>query len=294
MVDRPALRAWLLRDLLLTPQGPLGRVEVVERTASTNTALVEALTSDPAAWPGVGLLVADHQVGGHGRSGRDWQTPARAALTVSLSMWAPPPLDSLGWLPLLGGLGAVYALRATAGAQAGLKWPNDLLIPDPGRTELEGWGTYRKVGGILSEVAWTSAGPAVILGIGVNVSQVPDELPVPSATSLALAGLSGLDREVLLVALVTAFTDLAERWIEAGGDAVAAGLADEVAAACVTIGKQVRVDLPGGTELVGLARRLMPDGALVVLDDAGEEHVVLAGDVLHVRSVGERRDPHVN
>ncbi|RYV52027.1 biotin--[acetyl-CoA-carboxylase] ligase [Pengzhenrongella frigida] len=287
MVNRPALRSSVLRELLLAPSGPLGRVEVVERVGSTNTALAAALARDPAGWPGVGLLVADHQEGGHGRAGRDWQTPARAALTLSISIWARPPLDALGWLPLLAGLGAVYALRATAGVQAGLKWPNDLLVPQPGAVELDGWGTDRKVGGILTELVRTPAGSAVVLGIGVNVTQVADELPVPSAISLALAGAQDLDREVLLDALVEAFADLSARWTAAGGDAVAAGLADEVTAVCLTIGRRVRVALPGGTELVGLARRLGPDGALVVIDDGGVEHTVLAGDVLHVRTASE-------
>lgn len=282
--DRPALRASVLRELLLAPAGPLGRLEVVERVGSTNTELSGALTRDPAAWPGVGLFVADHQVGGRGRSGRDWQTPARAALTFSISVWATSPLTSLGWLPLLAGLGTVHALRATAGVEATLKWPNDLLVPVSDDVELEGWGTRRKVGGILSELVDTPAGRAVVVGIGVNVSQTSDELPVPSAISLALAGARDVDREVLLVALVSALADLHGRWRTAGGDAVAAGLADEVAGVCTTIGQRVRVALPGGDELVGLARRLAPDGALVVLDDAEVEHEVLAGDVLHVRS----------
>ena len=286
MVTRPALRASVLRELLMAPSGPLGRLEVVERTGSTNTALAAALGRDPAGWPGVGLLVADHQDGGHGRSGRDWQTPPRAALTLSISVWAKPPLDALGWLPLLAGLGAVHALRATAGVQAQLKWPNDLMVPDPQERELDGWGTLRKVGGILSELTPTPGGPAVILGVGVNVTQTEDELPVPSAISLELAGARELDREVLLTALVASCADLSVRWTAAGGDAIAAGLADEVAAVCATIGRRVRVALPGGTELIGLARRLSPEGALIVVDDDAREHVVLAGDVLHVRTSG--------
>lgn len=281
--DRPALRASVLRGLLLAPVGPLDRLEVVERVGSTNTDLAGALARDPAAWPGVGLLVADHQDGGHGRAGREWTTPPRAALTLSISMWPTPPLAALSWLPLLTGLGAVHALRATAGVEATLKWPNDLLVPAPDRAELEGWGTARKVGGILSELVSTPAGPAVVLGVGVNVSQTPDELPVASAISLAVAGARGVDREVLLVALVTALADLQERW-RAAGEFAAAGLADEVAAVCSTIGQLVHVALPGGGELVGRALRLGPDGSLVVLDEAGVEHAVLAGDVLHVRA----------
>lgn len=286
-VDRPALRASALRELLLHPAGPLGRLEVVERAESTNTELAAALTREPDAWRGVGMVVADHQAGGRGRAGRSWQTPPRAALTLSISVW-PTAQDqrSIGWLPLLTGLGAVRALRATAGVDAGLKWPNDLLVLGAAATEgdaLEGWGTDRKVGGVLSELVPTAAGPAAVLGIGINVSQTADELPVPSATSLALAGAKDLDREVLVVALVTALAELKARWSTAGGDAVASGLADEVQAVCRTLGRRVCVALPGGGELVGTARRLDGAGALVVRDDAGTERTVLAGDVLHVR-----------
>ena len=281
--DRPALRASVLRGLLLAPVGPLDRLEVVERVGSTNTDLAGALARDPAAWPGVGLLVADHQDGGHGRAGREWTTPPRAALTLSISMWPTQPLAALSWLPLLAGLGAVHALRATTGVQATLKWPNDLLVPAPDHAHLEGWGTARKVGGILSELVSTPAGPAVVLGIGVNVSQTRDELPVPSAISLAVAGARDVDREVLLVALVTALADLQERW-RVAGEVAAAGLADEVGAVCATSGQHVHVALPGGGELGGRALRLGPDGSLVVADASGAEHVVLAGDVLHVRA----------
>jgi BirA family biotin operon repressor/biotin-[acetyl-CoA-carboxylase] ligase len=280
---RAGLRASVLRELLLAPGGPLDRLEVVHRAGSTNTELARELVQNPSGWPGVGLLVADHQDGGRGRIGRSWQTPARAALTLSISVWAPGPAAFLGWLPLLTGLGAVHALRATAGVPATLKWPNDLLVPAPDGVELEGWGSRRKVGGILSELVSTPAGPAAILGIGLNVSQTPAELPVPTAISLVGAGARDLDREVLLVALVTALADLQGRWRAAGGDVVAAGLAEEVAAVCATLGQQVRVVLPGGTELVGLALRLGADGALVVRDHAGTEHAVLAGDVLHLR-----------
>ena len=285
---RVGLRRSVLRELLLEPAGPLGRLEVVERIDSTNSALSAAVTADPAAWPGVGMLVADHQEGGRGRSGRDWVTPARAALTLSISVWVTAPASSLGWLPLLAGLGAVHALRATTAVPATLKWPNDLLLPDRDGLELEGWGTRRKVGGILSELVSTPAGPVVILGIGLNVTQTLAELPVPSATSLAVAGARDLDREVLLVALVASLAELQARWLAAGGDADAAGLRDEVAAVCATIGQRVHVALPGGAELVGLALGLSADGALIMRDDAGNEHTVLAGDVLHLRADDRR------
>ena len=141
-------------------------------------------------------------------------------MTCSFVVHPPVPAASFGWISLLAGLGAVNALRATAGVAATLKWPNDLLVPAD--TEVEGWGAARKVGGILTEVVALPAGqpPAVVIGIGINVLQGADELPVDSATSLALAGAQHVDREGMLVALVDAQLEVAQRWRDSGGDAV--------------------------------------------------------------------------
>lgn len=286
-VDRPPLRRGELRELLLAPGGPLAKVEVVDAVGSTSTMVGEELAADPASWPDRSLLVADQQVAGRGRAGRTWATPPRAALTATLVLRPSAPPDRWGWLPLLAGLGAVTALRATAGVPAELKWPNDLLVDLTGHvSDLDGWGAGRKTGGILTEVVPVpdgGGGAAVLVGIGVNVSQTAAELPVPSATSLALAGAQHTDRESVLAAVVGAVLDVVDRWTAAGGDAVAAGLADEVAAVCETLGRQVRVQLPGGGVLDGVARRLDPTGALVVAAADGE-HVVAAGDVLHLRT----------
>lgn len=282
--DRSPLDQDALRSLLLAPAGPLARVDVVARTGSTNTDVVAAIAADPDAWPHGSVLVADHQDAGRGRAGRDWETAAGTALSCSFVARPTVPTRAFGWLPLLAGLGAVTAVRATAGVPAVLKWPNDVLVPAD--TEVAGWGAARKVGGILTEVAPTPAGvtPAVVIGIGINVGQSAAELPVEHATSLALAGAHHVTRDSLLVALVTALDDVATRWRDAGGDAVASGLADEITAVCATIGAPVRVELPGGDELTGVAERLDDDGALVVVDAAGRTHHVLAGDVRHVRS----------
>lgn len=281
---RRRLRASVIRSLLLAPAGPLARVEVLDRVGSTNRELIARLRAEPNAWPSPSMLVADHQDDGQGRAGRTWQTPPRAALTLSFALQPDGPISSFGWIPLLAGLGAVTALRATAGVPASLKWPNDLMVPAPDGADLAGWGRVRKVGGILSELVETSAGRVVVVGIGVNVSQAPDELPVPSGTSLALAGAREVDREIALVALVVALDELMVRWREHDGDVHAAGLAAEVASVCSTLATRVRVELPGGDEVTGTATRLSPDGALVVVDDTGTERHVRAGDVRHTRA----------
>lgn len=284
--DAPRLRASALRTLLLAPAGPLNRLEVVESTASTNDDVVTGLRTAPQLWPDSSLLVAEHQRAGRGRTGRTWVTPPRTSLTCTFVVRPGPTGEGLGWLPLIAGLGVVRALQATAGVPAYLKWPNDVLVAPPGAPVLPGWGGLRKVAGVLCDAVRLPEELAVAVGIGVNVSQREQDLPVPTATSLVLAGARGLDREVLLVALVSALAELSDRWQTGGGQAVASGLAAEVADVCRTLGARVQVDLPGGAVLVGRAVRLAADGALVVAGEDGVEHVVRAGDVTHLRPVG--------
>jgi len=276
------LDAARLRSLLVAPAGPLTRLDVVAEVGSTNTAMADALRADPLSWPDSSLLVAERQTAGRGRAGRSWVSPPGTSVTGTFVVRPQRSEGVTQWLPLLAGLGVVHALRATAGVPAHLKWPNDLVV-DVGGDELEGWGTWRKVGGILTELVPLGDGPAALVGVGVNVSQAADELPVPSATSLALAGARHADREGVLVAVVSALADVVARFRAADGDVVAAGLADEVAAVCMTLGRDVAAELPGGRVMAGRAERLDGAGALVVRSADGGENAVLAGDVLLVR-----------
>jgi len=274
-LDVPALR----RDLL-APRGPLARLDVVEVSASTNTELADAVRADPGGWPAPAALVAEHQAAGRGRAGRAWQTPPRAALTVSVLLrprLAPP---QLGWLPLLAGLAVVRAPGAAGADGAALKWPNDVLLP--AADDAPGLGRFRKVAGVLAEVVPHVAGPAVVVGVGLNVDQTAAELPVPTATSVALAG-SDVDRGALLGGLARELVAAVGRLEAAGGDAAGAGLAAGYAAASATLGTPVRAELAGGNEAVeGEAVRVAADGSLVLATAAGER-TVTAGDVHHLR-----------
>lgn len=294
-LERPPLRVAALRSALLAPAGPLARLELVPRTGSTNSDLVAA-AADEAAWPEISLLVADHQDGGRGRAGRTWHTPARAALTSSLLLRPAAPPSAWSWLPLLVGLGVVRALRDVAGVQAGLKWPNDVLVAEPARRsedaarhtpgqrrapERHATGVHgaRKVAGVLAE----ATGAAVVVGVGLNVSQTREELSVPTATSLRLVGAATTDRDTLLRALVRSVAEQYLRWRDADGDAVACGVADAVRESCLTLGRAVRVDLPGGASVTGTADGLDDAGRLLLLLPSGGTRVVAAGDVVHLR-----------
>ncbi len=257
---------------------PRGRLRVVDRTGSTSSDL-RALAVGEDPWPDGSVLVTDHQLGGRGRAGRTWTTSRGRALTFSVLLRPGVPVERLGWAPLLGGLAVVQALSGL-GHAATLKWPNDVLLP--AGTELAGWGRFRKVAGVLGDLV-VEGEPAVVLGIGINVHQSADELPVPSATSLALSG-RAVPRAELLAAVLERLFSLTDRWRAADG--VTAGpLAEACAAACTTIGRPVQVHGPGGEVVLGVAVGLAEDGALLV-EAEGRTRSVHAGDVT-LRAGGE-------
>jgi len=243
-------------------------VEVVAETGSTNADLLERASADAA---GGLVLVADHQRHGRGRLDRSWETPPRAGLTASVLVRpGPVPAERWPWLPLLTGVAVVEGIAAAGGPRCALKWPNDVLHDD------------LKLGGLLVERTETPSGPAAVVGIGLNVTTAREELPVPTATSLALAGMTDPDREVILAAVLTALGGRYDAWRDGTG---VAGLPAAYSALCATIGRRVEVRLPAGEAVTGLASAVDGAGALVLEADAGRR-VVTAGDVLHVRRVG--------
>ena len=183
----------------LEPLLPGLSVEVVARSASTNTALLERarVCVEPATEELVQvrksiesaafgrraadvqpcLLVAEHQTGGRGRMGRVWQAAAGASLTFSLSLPMNPP-DWSG-LSLAVGVALADALEPLRRARApyiGLKWPNDLWLMDaPPQADNSTLPLGRKLGGILIETVMAGPTRLAVVGIGLNVLPLPLE-----------------------------------------------------------------------------------------------------------------------
>src|SRR4051812_5603381 len=267
--SRPSLDAATLAEAA----GPRWRVEVVDASPSTNADVAERARQGETA----GLvLVAEHQTAGRGRLDRVWVTPPRAALTVSvlLDVEKAPP-GRWPWLPLLAGLAVSDAVREVTGLDAPLKWPNDVLVSE--------YGEHRKVAGLLVELVERPAGTAAVVGVGLNVSSTRGELPVETATSLLLAGADRPDRGALLLAMLSGFSRRFDEWVSGGGR----GPLSSYVAACSTLGRDVRVDLPDGRSLQGRAVDVDEWGRLLV-DDAAGEHALGAGDVVHVRAADTR------
>ncbi|WP_218004888.1 biotin--[acetyl-CoA-carboxylase] ligase [Actinomadura macra] len=275
-LDRPPLHEGALRRALVRPGGLWREVRVVAETGSTNADL-----AGPAAEgaPEGTVLVTESQTAGRGRLGRPWAAPPRSGLMFSMLLRPAVPVPLLGWMPLLAGVAVVTAVRRmTAWSQgedvpggdvavdARLKWPNDLLVGD------------RKLAGILVE----KIDDALVVGVGLNVGLREAELPVPTATSLAIEGAPLSDRAPLLRAILREFETWYREWTALGGDPESSGLRTAYKDLCATLGRPVRVELPGGEVMTGTARDVDGAGRLVVAGARGDS-AISAGDVVHVR-----------
>ncbi len=247
---------------------PYAAVEVVASTASTNADLVVAAGRGAADRT---VLIAERQTAGQGRRSRTWASPVGGLyLSVLLRPTEVPPRRR-AWLTMLAGIALVRTAR-WAGAQAVLKWPNDLLLgPDRG-----------KGAGVLAE----AIDGGVVLGIGLNVASLSEDVPPGAgglaATSLADTGATRLDRADLAIRLLTEVATLEDAWRAAGGDPETAGMHSEYVGYSATVGDEVRVELPART-LTGVATGIGPDGSLLLRTADGTDHTVSAGDVVHLR-----------
>lgn len=245
-------------------------IDWLERADSTNAVL--AARERDALQPHLAVVATLDQRVGRGRLDRTWSAPAGASLALSILVRVDRlPPERLGALPLVGGLAAREAAASLLpGRAVGVKWPNDVLVDG------------RKLAGVLAEAVPTGA---VVLGVGMNTAMRAEELPVPTATSIAIAGGAPVDAEAvrrLAAAIVAGVGRRVERLAAAGGDLAASGLLAELEEACETIGREVRVELPGGRRLLATAVGVDGDGALVVAE-SGRTTAILAGDVTHLR-----------
>lgn len=247
-------------------------VTVFSEISSTNTVGV-ALAA--AGCPSGVVLVTDLQTSGRGRLDRDWQAPAGTSAMFSVVLHPDGPEHEWGTLPLLAGVAVCEAIEFVTGMRASLKWPNDLVIA-PGDAPS---GRGGKVGGILAERDAQTG--AIVLGVGINVDLAEEDLPVPAATSLTLAGVARPRRAKLVGRALSRIEHWFTAWDAVGTDA---GALDRLLASyrerCLSIGSPLSVSRPGTDELVGVGAGISPTGALLV--DCDEQQVaVVAGDVTH-------------
>jgi BirA family biotin operon repressor/biotin-[acetyl-CoA-carboxylase] ligase len=231
----------------------LTEIRTVAETGSTNADMIALAATGlhEGVW-----LRAERQTSGRGRQGRAWASPTGNFSASTLVRLRPsdPPAATLA-------LVAAVALDEVVGAylpgRAQLKWPNDLLIDGA------------KLSGILLERAEGS----VVIGIGVNLAHLPDDIERPAA-SLAAQGVA-VAPEDFAETLAEAFARWVERWRGEGVDVVRRKWVERAHAA----GAPLTARLPDGSAIDGLFDGLDAEGALILRLADGTRRVIHAGDV---------------
>ena len=284
----------------LSPLLPDIGIEVLERTESTNTVLLDRVRSDStrsasnnniqSAQAGFGrrahdlqpcLLVAEHQTRGRGRMGRQWQSGADGSLTFSLGL--PLALSDWSGLSLAVGCAIAEALdpleRADQAPRLQLKWPNDIWLMDG--------SNGRKLGGILIETVPAGAQRMVVVGVGLNVSELPPNASFSNSTMSDFAPLAPLAAQ-----FNTGFAALDELWPELSPPEVLARIAPALVQALLDFTREgfepwqarfARRDLSlnkavSAGAIDGIARGVNSQGELLVQTPAGIQ-VVSGGEV---------------
>ena len=206
------------------------------------------------------VAATDHQTGGRGRLGRAWEEPAGSSVLTSVLL-EPPPGRRLPELSLVAALAVAETIEAALALSTQVKWPNDVML------------NRRKVAGILSELS----DGTVVVGIGINVNQTRDELPLDAPTepgSLRTATGTTFDRAVLLGSLLSRLERKYDVWQEEGLD----GIYGELGARDFLRGRRITADGEAAT-----AVQILRDGRLEIATDAGDVKALESGEVLFER-----------
>lgn len=267
---RRIFAAELLRVALrrLAAGREIGHRLIHHREVESTNDVARALAEDGA--PHGTAVLAERQTAGRGRRGRTWVSPPGENVYLSLVLRPELPAERAFELTLLAAVALAEALEF-CGVAPGIKWPNDV--------ELGG----RKVAGILAELSTSPDGLLrhVVLGLGVNVnaplSGLPEEIRA-RATSLS----SALGRPVSCARVVTAFFDRFEEWLVLHRSLGFGAVLDTWRARSTTLGTEVRA-LVEGQVISGVAEDVDDTGALLVRDDAGRLHRIVAGEISSLR-----------
>ena len=230
------------------------------------------------AWthPGGTLVFAEVQTAGRGRHQRKWVDVGGCSIAVSILLRDRLWDGGSDGIPLLSGLAVLEAIEETHPGlrDLALDWPND-VVHAPAHSH------PRKVAGVLLEAGRDPQGsPYAVLGIGINVNHTPNQLPptpgsrVPP-TSLRIVAGCRISRRRLAVSLCRRLSRHLYR-------EQAAGVRSRIWERRLhTLGHRVSARSPGTTEppLTGIAEGTDQDGSLLIRDDDGRLHRLLAGDV---------------
>ena len=211
------------------------------------------------------LVIADEQTQGKGRVGRSWSTPPGTAVAMSLLLRPQIAPERISMVTLVMGMAVAQACRSCFKVDAGIKWPNDVVIGG------------RKLCGILTEMsAEMNAVHYIVIGVGinVNVSSFPEDI-AQTATSLSLELGRQVNRAGLIAEVMRYFEAYYEEFLRAQD---LSGLMNQYNAMLVNRDRPVRVLQPSDS-FEGIAEGINEKGELLVRREDGTVETVYAGEV---------------
>ena len=250
-----------------------------------------------------------YQSAGRGRLARAWTAPPGACLAASIvvrphastdPLARELPEDSYHWLTLIAGLSVVDIWRSY-GVDAALKWPNDVIAQGA-----KGCGILAQ---LVPESGATEGQRSIIVGIGQNTNMSAEQLPVPTATSLSLCTGAAVDSSEVLTRLLSIFARRYRAFVRAGGDPErpdplnpdplnpqSISLLDQARATTATLGASVRMSLPDGSTVEGVAEDIDAQGRILICREDGVPEPYAVGDIEHLRpangSYGDFQQAH--
>jgi BirA family biotin operon repressor/biotin-[acetyl-CoA-carboxylase] ligase len=244
------------------------RVLVYDEIDSTNTRGAELARADPDA-DGL-VLIADQQTAGRGQYGRVWQSRPGSSLLMSVVLRPPVELRRPVVLTAWVAVSVAEAILALTGAQARLKWPNDLLVRG------------KKSCGILIEQSGTGTAVTTIAGIGLNLNQTAEEFAqanLPDATSLGILSGRPIDARTAAEVVVRKLDSEYARLLAGERVAVEADWKWRIG----LLGRHVVIEHLGGGVSAGRLRDMAFDGLEIEGAD-GFVRVVAPESVAHIRA----------
>lgn len=211
------------------------------------------------------LFVADRQHAGKGRRGRAWSSPPGESIYMTILLRPDIMPESAPMLTLVMGLSTAEAIRKVTGAEAKIKWPNDIVL------------NKRKVCGILTEMATEMVHVNyVVIGVGINVNQqrFPEEI-ADTATSLCRETGRIYRRSEFIATVLERFEENYGIFLKTGD---LSGIQKAYDAVLVNCGQEVRV-LEPGHEYEAVAEGINRNGELMVRLPDGERRYIFAGEV---------------
>lgn len=210
------------------------------------------------------VIVAEQQTKGRGRLQRRWISPA-GNFYATLILKPKKELSDLASLSLVVGLALAQTLKEyTSPAQrVSLKWPNDVMMDS------------QKIAGILIETEVNKQGePICYVGVGVNLVSSPEMVAYPTTSLKEVTGIE-VEPKHFLNYFLSKFNPCYQRWLNQGFSA----LREDWLWLAHKLGSRIAVTVQPGLEIFGHFLGVSQTGALLIRDDAGQEHHLLSTEV---------------